>query len=79
MKNLQNSRDAATPAPAPPTKNPSPVLRVHAAPPAATRSIHPTAAAWASSSAELRMKFLINGQIIRIRRNPLKTNNSTRF
>ncbi len=79
MKSFQIFRDAAIDVPAPPTKNPSAALRLHAAASLATRHIHHPAPASACQSVKLPMRFLINGQNIRIRRNSLKTNISGHF
>ena len=78
MKVFQNSRAAAH-VPEPPTKNPSPAVRPHAELPRAPRHIHPTAPPFPRHPAAPRTIFLINGQIIRIPCNPLKTNNGTHF
>jgi hypothetical protein len=79
MKSFQNPRDAAANAPAPPTKNPSPSLRLHAAAPTTRRRTLNTRQASTRQPAELRLTFLINGQIIRIHRKQLKTNNRDHF
>jgi hypothetical protein len=79
MKTFQISRDAATNAPASPTKNPSPAIRLHAATPRATHQIHHPTQISTRQPVEIRITFLINGQNIRIHRNQLKTNHSPRF
>jgi hypothetical protein len=79
MKRFQNSRDAASDVPAPPTKNPSAALRPHAAARSTKRRIPHTPQADTRQSVELRITFLINGQIIRNHRNQLKTNNRPDF
>jgi hypothetical protein len=79
MTSFQNSRDAATNAPAPATKNPSADLRLDAAEPQTKRHIPHSHRAFARQPVERRITFLINGQIIRIHRKQLKTNNRGRF
>ena len=79
MKSFQNSRDAVTNAPAPPTKNLSAALRLHAAAPPTNHHIPHIAQASTRQPVELRSTFLINGQIIRNHRKQLKTNHSPHF
>jgi hypothetical protein len=79
MKSFQTPRDAVTNAPAPPTKNPSAALRLHAPAPRATRHIHQTTSIFSRQPVQLPTIFLINGQIIRNHPNQLKTNPSPHF
>jgi hypothetical protein len=79
MKSFQNSRDAATDAPAPPTK----IHRAPSAPAVKHSRPSPTADTSAEKSTraivEIQTPILINDPAIRSHRKHLKTNNRPHF